>query len=179
MHYALGDYILDIAQNAVEAGSGTVSLEYDESETEYAVTVSDDGPGMDGTGVAKALDPFCTQAGKHPGRKVGLGLPFLVQAVEQAGGEFRLTSFPGKGTTVFFRFPRGNPDCPPAEDLPGIFLAVFCLPGAHEFVVTRRARDRGSEYRIARSELVGALGDLGRVSNLVLLREFLESQERE
>jgi hypothetical protein len=32
----------------------------------------------------RALDPFHTDGIKHPHRKVGLGLPFLVQTAEHA-----------------------------------------------------------------------------------------------
>ncbi|HOX48159.1 MAG TPA: sensor histidine kinase, partial [Spirochaetales bacterium] len=80
MHYSLGDYVLDIAQNAVESGAGTVRIDFAETEESFSVAVADDGVGMAEEELARALDPFYTDGKKHARRKVGLGLPFLVQA---------------------------------------------------------------------------------------------------
>lgn len=184
MHYALCDYVLDIVQNAVEADSREVRIEFAESEEAISIVVSDDGRGMTAEERERALDPFYSDGTKHVKRKVGLGLPFLAQAVAQAGGEWSLESERGKGTTVSFRFPKGNVDCPPIGDVPGLFLSALSLPGGHEMVVRRvkptSAGETGggsSEYELRRSELSEAVGGLERVASLALLREYLESQE--
>lgn len=188
MHYALVDYVLDIAQNAVEAGSAEVVLELDEGPTAFRVEVRDDGKGMDAEELSRALDPFCTDGVKHARRKVGLGLPFLRQATGQAGGEFAVESEKGRGTGVSFSFPAGGLDSPPLGDLPSLLLAVLTLPGAREMVVRRRrAAGRGYggdascalDYELRRSELAEALGGLERASELSLLRDFLRSQEED
>ena len=72
------DTILDIVQNAFESGATEVRLELARRETRLEVAVRDNGCGMDAATLAKALDPFWTDGEKHPGRKVGLGLPFLL-----------------------------------------------------------------------------------------------------
>ncbi|MDP2790574.1 MAG: ATP-binding protein [Rectinemataceae bacterium] len=179
MHYALCDFVLDIVQNGIEAGSSLVRLDFDESEGWYSVTVTDNGKGMTERERVKALDPFYTDGVKHAKRKVGLGLPFLVQAVEQAGGDFSLESEKGSGTKVAFRFPKDNVDCPPMGDLPGLFQAVLSFSGDHEVEITRRKPGNKAGYEVARSELAEAIGDLERVSSLVMLRDFLSSQEDE
>jgi hypothetical protein len=175
MHYALGDYVLDIAQNAVEAGPRDVTVELDEAEDAFRVAVRDDGRGMTEDERARALDPFYTDGTKHAGRKVGLGLPFLVQAVEQAGGSWSLESEKGVGTKVEFAFPAASVDSPPVGDIPSLIFALLCLPGGHEMVV-RRSGPKGS-YEHRRSELAEALGGLERASSLALLKDYLASME--
>jgi len=182
VHYALCDYVLDIVQNTVEAGSREVRIEFAESGEATSVSVSDDGRGMTAAERERALDPFYSDGTKHAKRKVGLGLPFLAQAVAQAGGDWSVESEKGVGTTVAFRFPKGNVDCPPTGDVPGLFLAALCLPGGHEMVIRRERPVAGGgneEYELRRSELSEAVGGLERVSSLASLREFLVSQEQE
>jgi hypothetical protein len=179
MHYALCDFVLDIVQNSIEAGSCTVRLDFDESERRYSVRVTDDGCGMTESQKARALDPFYTDGTKHAKRRVGLGLPFLVQAVEQAGGTFSIESAKGLGTRVAFGFPKDNVDCPPLGDLTGLFRAALCFPGDHEMLISRKKPGRDEAYELTRSELAEAIGDLERVSSLVMLGDFLESQEEE
>jgi hypothetical protein len=175
MHYSLGDYVLDIAQNAVEAGPDEVVVELDESADRFRVSVRDDGRGMTAEEKAKALDPFYTDGTKHAKRRVGLGLPFLVQALELAGGSWEIESAKGSGTKVEFAFPTASVDSPPTGDLPSLLLCLICLPGEHEMVV-RRTGPRGS-YELKRSEISEAVGGLERGSSLALLKDYLESLE--
>jgi hypothetical protein len=139
------------------------------------VLVRDDGKGMDDREIARSLDPFVTDGRKHPARKVGLGLPFLKQAIDQSGGSFSLKSEKGKGTDVAFRFDRGQIDCPPLGDVPGLFLSILCLPGKQEMTIERTKT--GLSYVLKKSELAEALGDLEHGSSLVLLKQYLRSQE--
>ncbi len=175
MHYGLGDYVLDIAENAVEAGSGEVIVDMDESGDSFRVVVRDDGRGMTADERARALDPFYTDGTKHAKRKVGLGIPFLIQAVEQAGGSWAIESEKGAGTKVDFAFPAASVDSPPVGDVPSLVFGLLCLPGSHEMIV-RRKGPRGS-YELRRSEISEALGGLERASSLALLKDYLHSTE--
>jgi hypothetical protein len=184
MHYAIADFIVDIAQNSCEAGARRVEVSIDEDASSVKTVVCDDGVGMDEAGIARALDPFSTDGKKHPGRKVGLGLPFLRQAIDQNGGAFKLRSKKGVGTEVEFRFDKTQIDCPPLGDVPSTILALLCLPGAAEMRVARTRGARGEargdtalSYEVARSEIVAALGDLSDAASLGLLKRFLASQE--
>ena len=76
------DTISDIVQNAFESGASEVSLDMARRGRWLEVVVRDNGKGMDEATQRRAMDPFWTEPGKHPGRKVGLGLPFLKQAAE-------------------------------------------------------------------------------------------------
>ncbi len=177
MHFTVGDYVLDIAQNAVEAGSGEVIVELAESESGTRVEIADDGRGMSAEERAAALDPFYTDGTKHAGRRVGLGLPFLVQAVEQAGGSWSIDTERGKGTRVAFDFPASSVDSPPMGDLPSLFMSLLCLPGCREMRI-RRSGPAG-EYELSRRELSEAVGGLELGSSLAALKEYLVSQEED
>ncbi|MGA2546202.1 MAG: ATP-binding protein [Rectinemataceae bacterium] len=177
MHFGLGDYVLDIAQNAVEAGSDEVVVDMDETVDAFRVSVSDDGRGMTAEERARALDPFYTDGTKHAKRKVGLGLPFLVQAVDLAGGRWTIESEKGRGTKVEFSFPAACVDSPPTGDIPSLLLGLICLPGDYEMIVRRRS-PRGS-YELRRSEISEAIGGLERASSLALLKDYLTSLEND
>ncbi len=175
MHYAVCDFLLDLVQNSVEAGAGTITVRVDEDDAWLSAAVIDDGKGMDETELKRAKDPFYTDGKKHSGRKVGLGIPFLVQAVEQAGGDYELRSRKGSGTEFGFRFPSAGVDTPPLGDLPGFFLMALCFDGDYELVIRRRGP--GVRYELRRSELREAVGDLTDAGALVLAEAFLRSQE--
>jgi anti-sigma regulatory factor (Ser/Thr protein kinase) len=177
MHYEIVDFVIDIVQNSCEAGASLVELRIEEDGTGIGFEVRDNGKGMDALEQAKAIDPFVTDGIKHPGRKVGLGLPFLKQALEQSGGSFRLESEKGRGARLSFRFDKGNLDCPPIGDLAGMMVTVLCMPGPGELLI-RRTRE-GYSYSLRKSELTEALGNLEEVSSLVLLKEYVRSQEKE
>ena len=86
MHATLADVIADTAQNSIEAGAKHVTLTLVEDGATIAVTITDDGKGMDEATQARAFNPFYTEAGKHDKRKVGLGLPILKQLCEATDG---------------------------------------------------------------------------------------------
>jgi C4-dicarboxylate-specific signal transduction histidine kinase len=85
MHRTLSDYIVDLAQNSVEAGSSLVMVDLVERGGRVKVYIGDNGRGMDGETLARVRDPFFTGGGKHEKRRVGLGISFLAQFMAQCG----------------------------------------------------------------------------------------------
>ena len=67
------------------------------------VSVSDTGHGMPKELLAKVFDPFFTT--KPQGKGSGLGLSMVYGFVKQSGGQVRLYSEPGEGTTVRLYLP--------------------------------------------------------------------------
>ncbi len=177
MHFAVSDFLLDLIQNSVEAEAGTITVEVTEDRGRLEAAVADDGKGMDEQELERAKDPFYTDGRKHAGRKVGLGIPFLLQSLELAGGSSRFESRKGEGTTLSFSFPADGLDTPPLGDLPGLILSAMCFDGDYELIVRRRALLRNVEYEIRRSELIETVGPLTDAGALVAVREFLASQE--
>jgi hypothetical protein len=129
------------------------------------------------------MDPFVTDGVKHPGRRVGLGLPFLAQTAESGGGGWRVESEKGRGTLVeAWIDPRGL-DAPPLGDVPELLRCLFMFEGPRE-VVARRLRDPGEggaplEYEARKAELEGALGSLSDAGALALLGKYLRSLEED
>lgn len=176
MHYTVCDFVLDIFQNAIEAGSSRVNLTWNEDDENLAVAVEDNGCGMTEEELVLARNPFHTDGRKHVRRKVGLGIPFLEQATAQCGGSMLLSSTKGIGTRVELRFPLGNIDTPPVGDRVTLFLQTLCFDGGYELNIGRTFPD-GSRYELVRSDLRDAVGDFNTAGNMALLRTFLESQE--
>lgn len=175
MHITIGDYILECAANAVEAGAGAVVIHINQQANQLLVNVADNGPGMDEQTLARITDPYATNGVKHPGRKVGLGLAFLAQAVEATGGAFDIKSELDLGTSVEFSFDMSHIDTPPLGDIVSILLSVVTLGGAQEVSVVRTREV--SRYRISRQELLEALEELESAESLLLARSFIQSQE--
>ncbi len=68
------------------------------------IAVTDSGFGMDARTLARVFEPFFTT--KKFGTGSGLGLSMVYGFVRQSGGEIRIDSTPGKGTTVTLLLPR-------------------------------------------------------------------------
>lgn len=181
MHFRLCDYVLDLVQNAVEADAAMVVLKLAESATRFILTLEDDGCGMDEVTRCRALDPFYSDGFKHAARKVGLGLPFVKQALEATGGTFRLDSAKGRGTIIHCGFDRNHVDTPPVGDVASLIVQCMLLPGSFELKVIRsRQMETGNDqYELSRSALQEILGDFGRSDSISLLRQFIRSQEED
>lgn len=176
MHASICDIIADVVQNAIEAKASQVTLEICTGSETLHVRVTDNGKGMDATTMAKAMDPFTSEAGKHDHRKVGLGLPFLRQTVDAVNGKLEIQSEPGKGTTVSFYLDAHHVDLPPFGDLPGTVLGLMTFGNTYNLTIKRKTHSDG--YTISRQELCDTLGDLDSALNLTLARDFLTEQER-
>jgi hypothetical protein len=181
MHRTLGDFLADLYQNGVESGAQNVGVVLDQDERSFTMTVADDGKGMDEDELVRAQDPFTTDGVKHPHRKVGLGLPFVIQTLRMTQGRFQISSQKGKGTTVTAVFNLEHWDTPPLGDLPGTLSQMMALGGDHEAeVVRRRTGKRASgSFQVKRSELLEALGNFEDLGALTLLREYFRSHETE
>lgn len=175
MHYRITDFLADIVENALDAGSRFTHIDVIQDGTNLNITVEDTGKGMTEAEMIRARDPFVTDGVKHPGRRVGLGIPFLVQTLEETGGDFSIRSQPGEGTTVSFRFDLQHLDTPPLGSLPDTFRQILALPGNHEIKI-HRALEKES-YALSRRELLDTLEELESVGSLSILKEYLESLE--
>jgi len=189
VHFTLTDLITDITQNGVESGASIVELQVSEvvgsdGKGEFRFTVIDNGKGMTAEELKRAQDPFVTDGIKHPHRKVGLGLPFLIQTAETSGGGWKMDSKKAgegqaSGTVISAWFDLGNVDTPPVGDIPGMFRTVLLFSGPEEMVIKRlrKAPEGALDYEVRKTELIGALGDLEDTQSLILLDRYLRSLE--
>jgi hypothetical protein len=181
MHFTLSDLVTDIAQNACESGAVLVELEITESEKEFRFVVKDNGKGMDQDELKRVVDPFVTDGKKHPHRKVGLGIPFLIQTTLQSGGGWDIKSEKNVGTEVSAWFDAENVDMPPVGDIPGMFRTIFLFTGPEELIIRRKRETRAVplEYEVRKSELIDVLDNLEDTESLILLDKYLRSMEEE
>ena len=102
--------ILNLAINARDAmpsgGQLVVRAEREDADR-IALRVIDQGVGMSPDIVARALEPFFTTKG--PGQGTGLGLSMAYGVATAAGGDLRIDSVPGEGTTVSIILPQVTP----------------------------------------------------------------------
>ena len=180
MHAAICDFLSDCLQNSIEAGSSRINLFYNRSGSTINTIIEDNGKGMTEDELVKARDPFYTDGTKHKKRKAGLGIPFLLQAVNLSGGKFSLESEKGKGTKLEFSFDADNIDTPPEGDIISAVLQAMMFDGNYELEFQRSLTpgcNNGKKYTVKRSELLDILGDLSTAGSSNLARQYLQSQE--
>jgi putative nucleotidyltransferase with HDIG domain len=97
--------VIDNALAATEENSGhvEVSAAFDAVSQRVAVTVSDDGVGMDEFTLRHAFDPFYSS--KPAGRRRGLGLAKALRWIGASGGTIKLESRPRRGTRAVMLLP--------------------------------------------------------------------------
>ena len=112
-----GRIALRLANLTVAAGAS--QLEGEPAPGDYVViTVADNGHGMPPEVMEHAFEPFFTT--KPEGKGTGLGLSMAHGFVRQSGGQIRLESTPGAGTTVTIYLPRHTAKILPALAEPDI-----------------------------------------------------------
>lgn len=126
-------HILDIVENSLRANAKNIEIRLFQNEKNdtLVLEVSDDGEGMNEETVRQSLDPFFTT---KMGKKVGLGLPFLAQAAEEADGKLEVESMEGRGTKVVVTFRLSHVDRKP---LGNVEETVKCLKATHPEVSFR------------------------------------------
>ena len=97
-----GRMTIETANRSLEARA---AAEYGLPPGEYlSLIVTDTGAGMSDAVRARAFEPFFTT--KPIGQGTGLGLSMIYGFVHQSGGDVRVASAPGRGTTVSLLLPR-------------------------------------------------------------------------
>ena len=150
-------HVLDLAQNSITAGAKlvTVSIVIDERGW-LTFTLSDDGKGMSPELLRQVTSPFATT---RTTRKVGLGIPMMMDTAQRTGGDMRIESEVGVGTTLIVTMDTRNIDCLPLGDLAGTMLSLMLTnPLAPEFRF--EGRTPKGECAFDTREVRAVLGDL-------------------
>ena len=108
--------IMEIMQNSIQAKASEISLQFTDSAKNNRISfeITDNGTGMSEDTVKKITNPFITS---RMTRKIGMGLAFLKQTVDQCDGSLEICSKPMKGTAVKAELRRDCIDTPPTGDL--------------------------------------------------------------
>jgi len=100
--------LLNLAQNGIQSmarGGGTLAFSADREEDQLVLRVGDSGEGMQREVLEKIFTPFYTTR-EHG---TGLGLAITQRLVQRLGGDLRVDSEPGAGTTFYLRLPMKQP----------------------------------------------------------------------
>lgn len=167
-------HILDIVQNSLEAGAGTIEIEIDENLRDNLLTIEirDNGRGMDPETLRKVTDPFFTT---RTTRRVGMGLPLLTAAAKATGGALAIDSKPGRGTSIRATFQHGNVDRAPLGDIETTLMVL--LAGQPDRNIFFRHRIDDLEFSLDSRDFRAADIDLASPVGLAILREAIRRGE--
>lgn len=117
-------HILDIVQNSIAAGASRIAINVTASTKDDLLMfcITDNGKGMPADLVAKVTDPFVTT---RTTRRIGLGIPMLVAAANQCGGEVNIQSQIGKGTKLCATFILSHIDRAPFGDIASTLVSLI------------------------------------------------------
>jgi Histidine kinase-, DNA gyrase B-, and HSP90-like ATPase len=181
MYFSISDCILDLIQNSIEAEASEIDLILNQSVKIFSVRIKDNGCGMTSEELKMAEDPFYTNGKKHIHRKVGLGIPFLIQTLSMTEGKSNIHSIKDRGTEIDIEFNLSNIDTPPIGNLISLMYQAMCFDGNYSLNIERLLTEnrKTSSYTVKRYEMQNILGELNSMISLGLLRDFITSQEEE
>lgn len=150
-------HILDLAQNAIEAGASRIEIiiEEDLKADHLLIEIRDNGRGMTEEQKTRVLDPFFTT---RKTRHIGLGLPLLAEASRQCEGSLEILSTPGVGTVIRARFRHSHIDRAPLGDMPSVLMAVLLSEKPMDWMYLHRIN--GRVFQLDSSEIRKALLDI-------------------
>ena len=168
--------ILDITQNSISAKANLIEILLTETEDKLlTLTIRDNGNGMSAETLKSVANPFYTT---RKTRKVGMGIPLLKLAAEQAGGDLKIDSVAIEddlkfhGTTVSATFRTDSIDFTPLGDVVSTICVIIqghpeidyvfrhVTPSFEVMLDTREMRYvLGSEISLAEPEILEWIAD--------------------
>ena len=166
-------HITDITENSIRAGASEVRVGIAAEGSELTISISDNGRGMSAETIEKATNPFYTT------RKVGLGLPFLIQNAEQSGGNVKIESQLGVGTTVKALFMLDNIDCPAVGDIAETMMLI--MTGNPDINTVFSVSNVTAEFEISTEDIKEAVDGIpiGHPEIAVMVRDIISGNIKE
>ena len=143
-------HILDVLENAVEAGASRINVTIEENLKADAlvIEITDNGKGMEQELISRVLDPFFTSRNT---RHVGLGLPLFLAASRRCEGDLVIRSTPGKGTGVRATLRHSHIDRAPLGDVASSLIAILLSERPVDLDYIHRVDSR--DFRFDSSEI--------------------------
>lgn len=103
--------VLNVLNNSVKytPEGGRVAVRLLVGQDQYGMAISDTGPGIPQEEQARVFEPFYRASTRGEAEGTGLGLALVKRVLEAHGGEVRLRSRLGRGSTFFLLLPRPRP----------------------------------------------------------------------
>jgi len=97
--------LINLISNAIDASkiNGIIEIKLSKSATDFSISVSDNGIGIEPELISEVYNPFFTTKEKREGN--GLGLYIVYNEVQKMNGTIDLESEPGVGTTFTITLP--------------------------------------------------------------------------
>ncbi len=112
----INQVLLNIIVNAAQAikeqgreGKGNINIVTEYDDQWVTCRLSDDGPGMSDEVRENIFNPFFTTKSVGTGTGLGLYISYDI-IVNKHGGQLRVDSSPGQGTTFIIKLPREKKD---------------------------------------------------------------------
>lgn len=172
--------ILDIAKNSVKAGADNIEIIIEETDSEFVLSINDDGSGMKQSFLESVIDPFCTT---RTTRKVGMGIPLLKMEAELTGGGFDIESkhfeeYPDcHGTKITAKFYKNHIDFTPLGDI--VASIITLIQGSPNIDWYFKHNTNGKVVELNTKELREILGEdvsLGEYEVIKWVTEYLNEQ---
>ena len=173
--------ILDITQNSISAGADNIEiLLIEDNDHLLTLVIKDDGCGMSAKTVERVTNPFYTT---RTTRKVGMGIPLLKLAAEQAGGQLKITSSTADvdpinhGTCVTATFYTNNIDFTPIGDIVSTICVIIQGHPEINYIFRHSTPEKVVELDTRQMrEVLGEDVSLGEPEIIAWLAEFLKEQ---
>lgn len=164
----LSMHLLDIIQNSISAGADLIKIRIVEDiDADFlSMSVEDNGKGMTEEEVARLTDPFFTS---RTTRKVGMGIPLLLQSARQSGGDLYINSQVGVGTVVKATFGYSNIDRPPLGDFVNAVMLMIAANPALDFILNYLYKE--DEYEFKTSDVKEIFGKEA-LQNISFIRQL-------
>lgn len=104
--YKILQNLIANAISAIDKPEGRVYIGFKDKEQEYEFSVSDNGTGIEERHFDKIFQIFQTLQPRDEVESTGIGLTIVKKTVEYYGGQIRVESTPGEGSTFYFTLPK-------------------------------------------------------------------------
>ncbi len=173
--------ILDITQNSISAGADNIEISLvEDNDHLLTLVIQDDGCGMSSDIVERVTNPFYTT---RTTRKVGMGIPLLKLAAEQAGGRLEISSLTANddpinhGTRVKATFYTNNIDFTPIGDIVSTICVIIQGHPEINYVFRHITPEKSVELDTRQMrEVLGEDVSLGEPEVIAWISEFLKEQ---